>query len=151
MKEREESAERILKRAEDIFTALGPLYSFEEFNKNNITIPQLRLLLLLKTRGTLKVGVIAEGLNVSMPTVTGIVDNLVKKGYVNREFDSGDRRSVLCELSEQGSAVMNQLWTMSREQIKQIIKGLTAEKLKKVEEVTEILLDNILINKEEKV
>lgn len=147
MKEKDASIENILIKAESIFKTLSPIYSFDVFSENNITISQMRILLLLKTKGPLRVGAIAGELQVSTPTITGIVDNLVKKEYVIRHFSEDDRRLVLCELSENGMNVMNRIWTMSRKQIKEMINGLSQEKIKEIEKAAEILLENVLKKK----
>jgi DNA-binding MarR family transcriptional regulator len=42
-------------------------------------------------------------LNVSAPTVTGVVDSLEKSKYAKRVYDKSDRRSINVELTEKGA------------------------------------------------
>ena len=55
-------------------------------------------------------GELAEMLEVSPRTVTGLVDNLERHGLVRRVDDPADRRSVYAELTEPGRARVKALW-----------------------------------------
>ena len=48
---------------------------------------------------------IAEYINVSMSTATGIVERLVNKGYLQRERSESDRRIVVIQLTDKGKSL----------------------------------------------
>lgn len=50
---------------------------------------------------------LARSLNVTMPTVTQMVNVLEARGLLERHRDSADRRAVRIRLTEQGEAVMS--------------------------------------------
>ncbi len=52
---------------------------------------------------------VAEFLQVPMSTATGIVDKLIEKGLVNRDYSPEDRRIVMVELSAQGCDIYDML------------------------------------------
>jgi DNA-binding MarR family transcriptional regulator len=52
---------------------------------------------------------IAERMNLSPSRLTRIIDGLVKKGYMTREIDEGDRRNMKVTLSKQGVLIVQQL------------------------------------------
>jgi DNA-binding MarR family transcriptional regulator len=54
-----------------------------------------QFLTLLRTRGPLTPGQLAEATQLTSGTVTGVIDRLEKAKLVRRERDSGDRRKVL--------------------------------------------------------
>jgi DNA-binding MarR family transcriptional regulator len=54
-----------------------------------------QFLTLLRTRGALTPGQLAEAAKLTSGTVTGVVDRLEKAKLVRRERDTGDRRKVL--------------------------------------------------------
>src|SRR5260370_17986969 len=56
----------------------------------DVTMPQMKVLMLLRENGALRVGILARHLNVSTPTITGIVDRLVPPEPVRREGDPSD-------------------------------------------------------------
>jgi DNA-binding MarR family transcriptional regulator len=60
--------------------------------------------------GRFTMGELAEMLDVSPRTVTGLVDNLERDGLVKRVDDPVDRRSVYAELTDQGRERIETLW-----------------------------------------
>jgi DNA-binding MarR family transcriptional regulator len=60
--------------------------------------------------GRFTMGELAEMLDVSPRTMTGLVDNLERDGLVKRVDDPTDRRSVYAELTEQGRERIETLW-----------------------------------------
>lgn len=93
----------------------------------NITMPQMKVLMLLRESGTLRVGVLARHLNVSTPTITGIVDRLVREDLVKREDDPSDRRVVLNSLTEKGQGVIERLAHRSDAELQRMVGSLSAE------------------------
>jgi len=52
---------------------------------------------------------VAEFLQVPMSTATGIIDKLIEKGLVQRDFSPEDRRIVVVELSKKGCDIYDML------------------------------------------
>jgi DNA-binding MarR family transcriptional regulator len=132
----------ILKTAEDIYRTIK-LSVPPEWLTSDMTVAQLRFLLLLYSEGPSQMSYIASSLDIAVSTATGIVDNLVKKGLVIRRADPEDRRLVICTLSPQGKETINRMWTLGQSQIKGLLKGLSIEQLEKTSEVAEFLLANV--------
>ena len=114
-----------------------------EWLSSDMTVAQLRVLLLLYSEGQIPMSSIASALGIAVSTATGVVDNLVKKGLVIRGADSEDRRLVLCKLSPQGEETINLMWTLGQSQMKALLQGLSLEQLEKAREVAEFLLANV--------
>ena len=87
--------------------------------------------------------VIAAATGATLPTITGTVEILVKKGLVVRRDDPEDRRLVICELSQDGAAMMDRMWALGQRQMEKLLNGLSREELQKAHDVAEILLRNI--------
>ena len=68
----------------------------------DITLPQLRTLLILAEEGPLVIGQIAQRLGVGLSTGGHLVDRLVQAGLAERTEDSEDRRRTLARLTPQG-------------------------------------------------
>ena len=132
----------ILELAENIYRALNPALPLEWLSAD-LTVAQLRVLLVLFTDGPSRMSSIASYLGIALSTATGIVDNLVKKGLVSRGAAPDDRRLVICELSPQGRELVSNLWQLSRFQIERLLVGLTPVQLDKAAEVAELLLANV--------
>ena len=133
---------RILKLSEGIFNAM-PANIPDEWLTSDLTLAQLRVLLVLHFGGPSRMSAIASVLDIALPTATGIIDNLVKKNLVVREADSQDRRLVICRLSDEGQNLINRLWLSGQFHMKHLLDGLTAEQLEKTAEVARILFDNV--------
>ena len=81
------------------------------------TITQTQFLVLVaiysSRRSTMKK--LADSMHVSMPTISGVVDRLVRAGYLCRLTSAEDRRHVVVELSPRGRAFISQFQqTISR-------------------------------------
>jgi len=132
---------QILNLSEDIFQTIK-LSLPPEWLTSDMTVAQLRVLLLLHTEGQSRMSSIASNLGIAVSTVTGITDNLVKKELVTRQDDPEDRRVVICSLSMKGQKIMNHIWIQGQLQMKKLLNGLSPEQLEKAKEVAEILLLN---------
>ncbi len=75
-----------------------------------ISVSQCYILETLHTHGALTVGDLANKMYLSISTVTRVVDQLVKKGYVLREEDAKDRRVHLSKLTEAGETIYQKSW-----------------------------------------
>jgi len=91
----------------------------------DVTMPQMKVLMLLRENGALRVGVLARHLNVSTPTITGIVDRLVRQTLVRRDDDPTDRRVVLNVLTRQGEEMMDRLRQHGNAELARIVGTLT--------------------------
>ncbi len=80
-----------------------------EFYKVKITMPQLHMLCFLKRYGQSRMTDIAKYMTVSTAAITGIVDRLLRDGYVARSNDPKDRRIVKVSLTLKGSRLVEKI------------------------------------------
>ena len=66
-----------------------------DLDKNKITISQLLILNFLAKRGESKMSDLAHFMEVTTAAMTGIVDRLVRSGYVIRLPQTEDRRIII--------------------------------------------------------
>jgi len=132
----------ILELSGNIFNAMSPDIP-AEWLSIDLTLAQLRVLLVLKAQGPHRMSAIAAVLGIALPTATGIVDNLVRKGFAVREADPQDRRLVICKLSRQGQELINRLWTSGEFHIERLLEGLMPQQLEKAADVAQMLFDNL--------
>ncbi len=64
-------------------------------------------------------------MGISPPVVTGLVDRLVKSGYVARMRDSQDRRIVFVKLTKRGITYVGKFRKAMQKKWKQILVYLT--------------------------
>ena len=66
---------------------------------------QLRALITLKNNGAISMTALCNKLNIEKGSLTSMVDDLTKKGYVTRERDISDRRKYLITITERGEGI----------------------------------------------
>jgi DNA-binding MarR family transcriptional regulator len=98
---REELEREVLAQYRTLGRALkathGPVWM-----ETDLTIAQLRTLLVLAEEGPLVIGQIAQRMGISLSTGGHLVDRLVQAGLAERTEDPVDRRRTLARLTPQG-------------------------------------------------
>lgn len=97
-----------------------------------LSMPQFIALRALR-HGPLSAGQLAQRFGVSRPTVTRMVDGLVKKGLVERHVDAGDRRVALTSLTAEGRALHESTEETATRSIADLLESLPPEKLIRLE------------------
>ena len=70
--------------------------------EERLTVPQFRCLQALAVTGSALTTQLARQMEVAVPTVTGRIDGLVARGFVERRPDPQDRRQIRLVLTEAG-------------------------------------------------
>ena len=70
---------------------------------------------------------LAEQLDVSLPNVTGIVERMVERGLVERTHREDDRRTVGVRITDAGRKVLDEIDTVKRQEIANVIARMTPE------------------------
>jgi DNA-binding MarR family transcriptional regulator len=86
-----------------------------------ITIPQFRLLVVLHSRGPMKLSAMADILGVNPSTTTRMVDRLVVAGQVDRQVNPTSRREVVLNLTDQGAKTVVKVTQQRRRHIARIV------------------------------
>lgn len=95
----------------------------------DLTMAQLKTLLVLALEGPLTIGGLAEQLGVGLPTASHLTERLVQAGLAERSDDAGDRRRTLARLSARGAELIGRLRQGRREQLQSYFAQLTPEEL----------------------
>lgn len=94
-----------------------------------LTGPQSLVLRLLIKEGALSSADLSRQMYVTPSNITGIIDRLEKKGYVERISKPGDRRVALINLTESGQALGNTLPDPIEKKIVNQLANLEPEQL----------------------
>lgn len=146
--QREELVEHVLQLGDRVFRELLPIVP-KELLHLDLTMPQLKVVLLLFLNGPTRMSDLASGLSVSLATATGVVDRLVERDIVLREGQPQDRRVVLCQLSEKGQNLIGGMWQSARERAKELLEAIAPSRLQLVTEALEALLQAGTVTKED--
>jgi len=96
-----------------------------ELTNGTITPPQIFILIYLNKMGELRMTDVARYLSVTTAAATGIVDRLVRGGYVSRVYDPSDRRIIRVRLTEKGKDLVKNLIVHKVARIKEIFSRLS--------------------------
>lgn len=92
-----------------------------------VTLPQLRVLVMVASRGGLNLGAVAAGLGVHPSNATRAVERLVVAGLLHRRDDPNDRRNLVLELSADGRALVERVMDDRRDAIAEILARMPAD------------------------
>lgn len=137
---KEKLIEGILQLGDKAFRELVPMLP-KEWLHLDLTMPQLKVVLLLFLEGPSRMSAISSALGVSLATATGVVDRLVERDIVLREGDPEDRRVVLCRLSDKGEELISSLWQLARNRAKELLEAVPSQQLLMINEALGALLE----------
>lgn len=93
--------------------------------EERVTLPQLRMLVVLSTRGATKLVVLAELLQVAPSTAMRMVDRLITAGLALRQANPDNRRETLLQLTDEGRRTVEEVTARRRAEISAIVERLT--------------------------
>jgi DNA-binding MarR family transcriptional regulator len=91
-----------------------------------VTVPQLRVMTMIATRGGINLSAVSAGLQVSPSNASRICDRLLKIGMVDRRDDPADRRNITLTLTTEGQALIDRVNRHRRTAIRRILRQMTA-------------------------
>ncbi len=132
-----------LKRGKDLKQPIGYLLkqitdkikmsADASFKEKNLTLAQVRVLEYVMSKGgktTQKS--IEDYLDVSHPTVVGIVSRMEKKGYLVCHIDKDDKRNKIVEITRLAAFIPHELEEERIAQEEKLLKGLTKEEVEEL-------------------
>ena len=93
------------------------------------SLVHLQVLFTLDTEGPLPMSRLADAMDVSQASATGIVDRMEQRGLVERLRDDADRRVVRVALADGGRQTIGVMASERRERLSQILEQLTDPEL----------------------
>ncbi|OGL40835.1 MAG: hypothetical protein A3C43_08790 [Candidatus Schekmanbacteria bacterium RIFCSPHIGHO2_02_FULL_38_11] len=97
------------------------------FSNINITEPQYFALNYLARNNNCTMGEMKEHLDVSLSTLTGIIDRMVRDGFVERQRGIDDRRLVRVKLTPKGDEIIEELNRKRQDRIVAVLEILNRE------------------------
>jgi DNA-binding MarR family transcriptional regulator len=120
---------------DQIVAEIGPLIARRQrfmaraWCRQEVSMVHLHVLLLLDTEGPLSMGRLAENIDVSLPSATGIVTRMEERGLVRRLHGEDDRRLVMVQLSEAGRSALEEADYFRRQHITHAVRSMSHAQL----------------------
>ena len=103
--------------------------AFKTWHRHSLSLVHLNVLTALEDEGPLSMKRLAEVMDVSDASATGIVDRMEKRGLVERRHDTGDRRVVLVHITDAGSQVFGDLAAHRRTILSKVLAELSEDEM----------------------
>lgn len=102
---------------------------FRTWLKGSLSLIHLHVLTVLEAMGAMPMSRLADTLDVSVASATGIVSRMEERGLVERLHHQEDRRVVLVQPTEAGLAVFQDMMAARRDHLTGVLARLSDEEL----------------------
>lgn len=104
-----------------------------------LSVPQFRTLRFIQSNVDSSLSSLAEHLGITLPSVSKLVDGLVKQGLVTRQESAADRRYLSLVLTPAGDAIVNTARANAQASLAETLGSLSAEELETVQRALKLL------------
>jgi DNA-binding MarR family transcriptional regulator len=111
--------------------------------KRSVTQTQFVVLVAVHSTGRCPMSLLAKNMHVSLPTMSGIIDRLVKAGYIRRLEDPQDRRQVVIELAAKGKQMIEQFQSVVASRWQEVLLALEPSEIDSFYQVVSKLKDSL--------
>ena len=91
---------------------------------DDVTVPQLRVLVMVDTKGPLNLAAVAAGLGVNPSNASRICDRLIRAGLLDRQDSPDDRRNITLSLTNAGRRLVNKMMKHRRTAITRVLRDM---------------------------
>lgn len=91
-----------------------------------VTVPQYRVLVMIRTRGPLNLVAVAAGLDVSPSNASRTCERLTKAGLLDRRDSPKDRRNITLTLTDEGRRLVDRVTKHRRVAIERVLRKMSA-------------------------
>lgn len=122
----------LLRDVVDVLTAWNPrefIAAFQRWNQGQISLVHLNVLMLLEANGPTSMSRLAEALDISVASITGVVDRMEARGLVERRRDADDRRVILVSPAEGSRRLFADIDARRRAGLTALLRGLSEDEL----------------------
>lgn len=103
--------------------------AFRSWLKGSLSLIHLHVLSVIEADGPLPMSRLAESMDVSVASATGIVGRMEGRDLVERRHSETDRRVVVVHMTETGAAIFRDMTARRRELLAGLLEALTDNEL----------------------
>jgi DNA-binding MarR family transcriptional regulator len=144
-------AKKYVEELESLFSQMHCSFQEQTHGKHwdlEITMPQFICLKIVEKNDNCMMKELAEKLQLSLGTVTGIIDRLTKNDFVERYRDERDRRVVRVKLTEKGKNILVKATEKRKERFMNLLKEVDEADIKSLLESFRKLLSAMVSQRE---
>ena len=106
---------------------------------SDISIPQFRTLRFIQRNPDAALSTLAEHLGLTLPSVSKLVDGLVKQKLITRKESTADRRRITLTLTPNGTAIVEAARAGARANLAKKLAGLSNDELETISLAMQLL------------
>lgn len=106
-----------------------------------VTLPQLRVLVMVASQGSMNLTAVADGLGVHPSNATRTCDRLVVAGLLDRRDSPGDRRQLELTLTREGERLLGSVLEHRRDAIAATVARMPAAQRRQLADVLDAFAD----------
>ena len=106
---------------------------------SDISIPQFRAMRFVQVHPDLSLSHLAEHLGLTLPSVSKLVDGLVKQKLITRKESTADRRKLTLVLTQAGADIVDSARSDARANLAQKLKHLSDNDLETISQAMQLL------------
>lgn len=103
--------------------------AFQRWHQGSISLIHLNVLTMLEANGPMSMSAVAESLDISVASATGVIDRMEARGLVKRQRHPDDRRVVLVNPAPGGRKVFGDIDNRRRKGLALLLGRLSDEEL----------------------
>ena len=111
----------------DELTSWNPrefIAALQRWQHGQVSLVHLNVLILLEATGPVSMSRLAEALDISVASITGVVDRMEARGLVERRRDAVDRRVILVHPAEGGRRLFRDIDQRRRRGLSKLLRRL---------------------------
>jgi DNA-binding MarR family transcriptional regulator len=114
----------------------------------NLSVPQVTSSRFIQSNPDGSLPALANHLGLTLPSVSKLVDGLVKKELINRHESSKDRQRLTIVLTQSGESIVNSARASAQVNIAKILSNLSNEVLNMINKALELLNPSFTLQKQ---
>jgi DNA-binding MarR family transcriptional regulator len=118
-------------------------YYNQQLTGFDLSVPKALLLLEISPEGGENPKTLAAKLDLESSSMTGLLDRLEKKGFIERRPDPNDRRSILIFLTPQGITARENIKSLVEQLDRKVQEALPAEDVKAFRRIISVISKQI--------
>ena len=103
--------------------------AFKHWLQGSLSLVHLHVLTVLQVHGPLPMSKLADELDVSVASLTGIIDRMEARDFVERRREHDDRRKILVHRTEAGDAVFGEMAAERRRHLETLFDRMSDDEL----------------------
>jgi DNA-binding MarR family transcriptional regulator len=123
---------RLVQQVVDELSSWNPrefVAAFQRWHQGQVSLVHLNVLMLLSATGPMSMSRLAEALDISVASVTGVVDRMESRGLVERRRDTDDRRVIMVTTAEGGNQIFAEIDQRRRQSLGLLLNYLSRDEL----------------------